>query len=48
MTPEEKISKLECKLECTLDLLKTIVAFTVKTSDDIRFLTEEIKNIIRM
>ena len=48
MTPEEKILKLEYKLDCTLELLKTIVAFTAETNDDVRFLIEEIKNIIRM
>lgn len=47
-TQEEKIAKLECKLECALELLKTMVAFTVENKDDANFLIGEIRNLIRM
>ena len=48
MTPEEKIDKLECKLDCALELLKTTVVFSVDNTDDAKFLIEEIRNIKRM
>ena len=48
MTLEEKIDRLECKLDCALELLKTIVVFSVDNTDDAKFLIEEIRNIKRM
>ena len=47
MTLEEQILKLEFKLNCTLELLKTIVHFTTHTNSDDDFLTEEINKIIK-
>ena len=48
MTLEEKIDRLECKLDCALELLKTTVVFSVDNTDDVKFLIEEIRNIKRM
>ena len=47
MTLEEKILKLEYNLNCTLELLKTIVHFTTHSNSDDDFLTEEINQIIK-
>ena len=46
MTPEEKILRLEYKLACTLELLKTIVAFSIENQYDADFLIGEIRKII--